>query len=261
MTERLFENKVAIVTGGGLGMGRMTALRFGQEGAKVCVADIDPQTAENTAAEIRQSGGDAFACIVDVSEESDNERMVRETVQRYGGLDVAHLNAAILGKAINFFASTTDDFDRVIKINLRGMYLGLKCVGKVIRREGAVVAMSSTAGLTGMDSNAAYSATKHGIIGLAKSAAPAYASKGARVNVICPGMVNTRLYNPDAMGEALVPASELTMPEFQRVGTAQHIAELVLFLASSRASFITGAVHVVDGGLTSAFVTGIGAEA
>lgn len=260
MSERLFENKVAIVTGGGLGMGRLTALRFGQEGAKVCVADIDPKTAEKTADEIRQAGGEAFACIVDISREEDNERMVSETVKRYGGVDVAHLNAAILGKAVNFFTSTVDDFDRVISINLRGMYLGLRCIGKVIRSQGAVVAMSSTAGLTGMDSNAAYSATKHGIIGLAKSATPAFAAKGARVNVICPGMVNTRLYNPDAVGEALVPASELTMPEFQRVGTAQHIAEVVLFLASSRASFITGAVHTVDGGLLSAFVTGMAAE-
>lgn len=260
MGEGQFKDKVVIVTGGGLGMGRVTAIRFAQEGAKVCVADIDAETADKTAADITQAGGEAFACQVDLSLEADNERMVDAAVARYGGLDIAHLNAAVLGRAANFFASTVEDFDRVIQVNLRGMYLGLKSVGKAIRGEGAVVAMSSTAGLTGLDSNAAYSASKHGIIGLVKSAAPAFAAKGARVNIVCPGMINTRLYRPDPVEDPIIPPADLKMPPFQGVATAQHVAELVLYLASSRAAFITGAVHVVDGGLTSAFVTGITAE-
>jgi NAD(P)-dependent dehydrogenase (short-subunit alcohol dehydrogenase family) len=253
MSVGLFEGKVVIVTGGGQGMGQASARRFAQEGAKVCVADIDLALAEDTVRLIRDAGGEAFACRVDVSVEADNDRMVAETVQRYGGLDVAHLNAAILGVVGDFFASTVENFDRVLAVNQRGCYLGLKSTGRAIRREGAIVVMSSTAGLMGWSDNAAYSSTKHAIIGLAKSAAPALAARGVRVNVICPGTINTRMTLPNPTDDPLIAPADLKMPPFKGLATAQHVAELVLYLASSRASFITGAVHTIDGGLVAGF--------
>ncbi len=255
MAGRMFEGKVAIVTGGALGMGRATARRFAEEGASVCIADIDLAGAEDTVAVIRNAGGEAFACRVDVSLADDNERMVAETVDRYGGLDIAHLNAAILGELTDFFEGSIENYDRVVAINQRGCYLGLRSVGRVMRRGGAVVAMSSAAGLKGWNVNAPYSASKHAIIGLVKSAAHAFAAKGIRVNIVCPGTVNTRMFVADPAEDAIVPADDLAMPPFAGLATPQHVAELVLYLASSRAAFITGAVHGVDGGAMSSFVS------
>src|SRR5262249_13111569 len=153
-----------------------------------------------------------FACKVDVSQEADNDRMVDETVKRYGGLDIAHLNAAILGTLSGFFESTTENFDRVIAVNQRGCYLGLKSVGRAIRREGSIIVMSSAAGLMGWDQNVSYTASKHAVIGLARATAPAFAAKGVRVNIVCPGTINTRMFVSDPQEDPIVPPSELKMP-------------------------------------------------
>ena len=255
MAGQMFEGKVAIVTGSALGMGRASARRFAEEGAKVCVADIDLKGAQDTVDVIRKAGGEAFACQVDISVEDDNDRMVAETVDRYGGLDVAHLNAAILGELVDFFEGSMVNYDRVIAVNQRGCYLGLRSVGRAIRRGGAVVVMSSTAGLSGWNKNAPYSASKHAIIGLVRSSAHAFAAKGVRINAVCPGTVNTRMFVADPAEDAIVPAEDLEMPSFAGIATPQHVAELVLYLASSRAAFVTGAVHTVDGGNMSSFIS------
>ena len=253
---KLFEHKVVIVTGAAGGIGRTTARRFAAEGASVCVADRNVDGAEQTAAAIRAAGGNAFACGVDIAQADDNERMVAETIARFGGLDIAFLNAAYLSPLANFFDSDVDDFDRVIAVNLRGCYLGLKSVGQVMRPGGAVVVTSSAAGLTGWPDNPAYSASKHGVIGLVRSGAHAFAGRGIRVNAICPGMVNTAM-SPSAVrsgvADVMVPPDELTMPPFRGLGSTQHVAEFVLYLASQRAAFLTGGVHTIDGGMLSSF--------
>jgi NAD(P)-dependent dehydrogenase (short-subunit alcohol dehydrogenase family) len=257
--ETTFIDKVALVTGAASGIGRTTARRFAAAGARVCVADIDGDGAEQTARAIRDAGGEAFACRVDIADPSDNERMVDATTTQFGGLDIAYLNAACLGHVGNFFEADVANFDRVIAVNLRGCYLGLRSVGRAIRAGGAVVVTASTAGLTGWSGNAAYSASKHGVIGLVRSAAEAFAQKGARVNVICPGFVNTgmapaavRADNDDRM----VAPDTLSMPPFRGLGSTQHIAELALYLASNRAAFLTGGVFTADAGLTSSFIGG-----
>jgi NAD(P)-dependent dehydrogenase (short-subunit alcohol dehydrogenase family) len=253
---RPFTDKVILVTGGAGGIGRTAARRFAEDGGRVCVADRNLEGAEATVAMIVEAGGEAFACGVDISSEADNEHMVAETVQRYGGLDIAFLNAGYLAPLANFFDGSLEDFDRTIAVNLRGVYLGLKSVGKSIRSGGAIVVTSSAAGVTGWPDNAAYSASKHGAIGLVKSAAKAFAEKNVRVNAICPGMVNTAM-SPTALrgnvADAYTAPDELAMPAYKGLASTQHVAEFALYLATNRAAFLTGGAYMVDGGMMSSF--------
>jgi NAD(P)-dependent dehydrogenase (short-subunit alcohol dehydrogenase family) len=250
---RRFEGKVALVTGAALGMGRATARRFAAEGAKVCVVDIMKEGVEETAAMIRAEGGEALACVADISREADNERMADETIARYGRLDAVDLNAAVLGQHAPFFECTVANYDRIVAVNQRGCFLGMRAVGRVMRPGGAVVVMSSTAGLMGHPANPAYSTAKHAVIGMVRSAAPAFGERGLRINVVCPGGVNTRMHTLEPVDDPIVPLEDLPPVPFRGIATPQHIAELVLFLCSSAAGFITGAVHTIDGGGTSAF--------
>jgi NAD(P)-dependent dehydrogenase (short-subunit alcohol dehydrogenase family) len=251
MSENIFKNKVVIVTGAGSGIGRFTARRYAQEGGKVCVADINLKGAEETVKMIREVHGEAFACKVDVSSEKDNDGMVEATVDQFGGLDIVVLNAGIIGEYTSLLESNVENFDRLYSINQRGCYLGIKSAAKVIRPEGAIVVVSSAAGIVGWNYSVAYSATKHAIIGLVRSSARELATKRVRINAVCPSVVETTMLGPNrGVDIPLFSPSELKMGDYQGIALPQQIAEVILFISSSRASFVTGGVFAVDGGLT-----------
>ena len=247
-----FEGKSVVITGAASGIGKAAAYRFADEGAMVCVADLNLAGADTVAQALRDKGAEAFATKVDVSTQEDNDRMVAETVARFGGLDVAFLNAGYYGPGTSFFDDDVSAFDRIIAINLRGCFLGIRSAAKAIRSGGAIVVTGSTGGILGLANNPAYSASKHGLIGLIRSAAEPLAAQGVRINAILPGGVNTPL-NFGEMVDTYVAPDDLKMPAFRGYGESQHIAEFALYLASPRAAFITGGAHVIDGGLTSSF--------
>jgi NAD(P)-dependent dehydrogenase (short-subunit alcohol dehydrogenase family) len=248
-----FSDKVVLVTGAAAGIGRAAAMRFAEEGAQVCVADLNGSGAEAVAAMVRDRGGDAFGISVDVSREDDNARMVDETLTRFGGLDAAFLNAGFYGQPKPFFDHDLADFDRLIAINLRGAFMGIHATGRAIRADGAIVVTASTAGLLGLATAPGYTAAKHGVIGLVRAAAGPLAERRVRINAICPGAVATAMILDEGEARLSVPADELPMPAFRGMGHAQHVAELALFLASRRAAYLTGSVQVADAGLTSSF--------
>lgn len=245
--------KVAIVTGAASGIGRASARRFAQEGAKVCAADMNAEGVEKVAKEIRDAGGEAFACKIDVTQEADNTRMVDETVKKYGGLDVAFLNAGYYGDVADILSCSVANFDKIIGINLRGAFLGLKAASAKVRSGGSIIITSSAAGLMGFTEAPAYSASKHGVVGLVKSASATLTKQGVRINAICPGNVSTNMVIPGGVPDLTMPPDEFA-PIAHRAGSnPEHIAEVALFLAGNRSVFMTGGAYPVDGGFVSSF--------
>ena len=255
------ENKVAIVTGAGSGIGRAAALRFAREGAAVVCADVSADTAAQTAREARDAGHVALATAVDVSASADVKRLVEECIAAYGRIDVLYANAGVggVGTAID---TDEAEWQRVIGINLTGVWLCAKYVlpHMVAARSGSIVNQASIGGLEGVPAVAAYSAAKAGVIGLTRQMALDFARSGIRVNAIAPGTVSTPLVQGIwEKGAGLVTGGDLGAREaaaaavypLKRIGTPDDIANLALFLASDEASWITGAVYVVDGGKTA----------
>jgi NAD(P)-dependent dehydrogenase (short-subunit alcohol dehydrogenase family) len=248
----MLEGKVALVTGGGGGIGRATALAMVREGARVAVADFDAAAARDTVAQINERGGQAITLAGDVSRAEDAVAMVQDTVTAYGRLDCAFNNAGIAGFQVAAAGKKTAEwseeaFDRMIAVNLKGVWL---CLREELQQMlgqggGAIVNTGSIAGLVGLPTSSAYVAAKHGVLGLTKTAAIEYAASGIRVNAVCPGYIETRM-TEEVMrrrGDAVLAHTPL-----RRMGTPGEIAEMVVFLCSDRASYVTGAAYNVDGG-------------
>lgn len=244
-----FEGKVALVTGGGSGIGRATAVAFAREKAQVVVTDISENSGEETIRMIKESGGDATFIKADVTQEGDVEALIKKTVKIYGRLDCAHNNAGIPGQSTPLAECTLDDWDAVMNLNLRGTFLCLKYeIMQMLKQGGgAIVNTSSTMGVVAHGHAPAYVASKHAIIGLTKSAALAYVKNNIRVNAVCPGNTETPIFDhlkenmPDVF-EGLLAA----MP-IGRLAQPHEIANSVIWLCSNEASYCTGHAMVVDG--------------
>ena len=245
--------RVALVTGGSSGIGRATALTFAREGARISVADLDEEGGEETVRIVKDGGGEAFFVGTDVSKAIDAEAMVSRTVDAYGRLDCAFNNAGAYGEVGTLMHEYPEDvWDTTIDINLKGVWLGMKyqIIQMLKQGRGAIVNTSSGAGLRG-GATAAYVASKHGVIGLTKTAALECAPNGVRVNVVCPNSIMTPMTELVRAGEPEGEERSLPRTPVGRFGTAEEVAETVVWLCSDAASFVTGHVMAVDGGSTA----------
>jgi NAD(P)-dependent dehydrogenase (short-subunit alcohol dehydrogenase family) len=249
MTAEL-DGKVGLVTGGTSGIGRETAVLFAKAGAKVVVAGRREAEGQETVELIRAGGGDALFVKADVSKASEVEALVKKTVENFGRLDVAFNNAGIEGVWVPIVRQSEEDWDRTIDINLKGVWLCLKYEIRQMLRQGgggAIVNMSSVTGLIGSASAAAYSASKHGVIGLTKSAALENAKGGIRVNAVCPAVIETPMAER-IFGAPQVHKFVLSCHPIGRFGRPMEVAEAVVWMCSDSASFMTGQSMVLDGG-------------
>ncbi len=246
------EGKIALITGAGSGMGKATAMLFAREGAKIAAVDIDEKAADETASEIERGGGRAIAIRADVSIEEDASRMVERTMRQLGTPGVAFNNAGIEGESALIGKMTCEAFDRVIAINLRGVFLGMKYVlpPMVEAGGGSIINQASIAGMVAVRGGAAYCAAKAGVIAMTRVAALEYARYNIRVNCICPGGIETAMAKRIRRGAEPDPKAINRISVFGRMGQPEEIANMALFLASGDASFATGAPFVVDGGWT-----------
>jgi NAD(P)-dependent dehydrogenase (short-subunit alcohol dehydrogenase family) len=240
-------DKVALVTGAGSGIGRAAAVAFGQAGAKVVIADVDVEAGQETADVMQRTGHDTLVVRADVSQSDDVEALVAETIQTFGRLDCAHNNAGIEGELTLLADYSEAAWDRVMAVNLKGVWLCLKheIAWMLTHGGGVIVNTASVAGLIGSPYLPAYAASKHGVIGLTKAAALGYAKAGIRVNAICPGYIDTPMLARNPMLEAR--AVERT--PLGRLGTPEEVAGAVVWLCSDAAAFMTGHTMVLDGGM------------
>ena len=248
----ILEGKSTLITGGGGGIGRATALVFAREGARIAVADLDANAAQDTVAMVNAIGGQAMSLSGEVTDNAAVQEMIRSVVAAHGRLDCAFNNAGIAGFQVDASGKRTaewseESFDRMIAVNLKGVWLCMKheLVQMQAQGGGVIVNTGSIAGLTGLPTSSAYVAAKHGVLGLTRTAAIEYAPDKIRVNAVCPGYIRTRM-TEDVMrrrGEQI-----MGLVPFRRMGEPEEIAEMVAWLCSDRASYVSGACYNVDGG-------------
>ncbi len=242
--------KVALVTCAASGIGRATALAFAADGATVVVSDVDEAGAEQTVAQIGDAGGTATSIRADVSNASDVASLIEGAVARYGRLDYAFNNAGIEGKTAPTAEATDANWDRVISIDLSGVFYCMREEMKQMLKQGsgAIVNCSSVAGLIGFAGSSAYVASKHGVIGLTKTGALEGARAGIRVNAVCPGVIATPMVDRVTGKTTEAEAALANMQPMGRMGTPEEVAAAVVWLCSDAASFVTGIAMPVDGG-------------
>lgn len=252
MTGQL-EGKVALVTGAASGIGRAAAVALAREGAKVVLADVAVERCKDTVAKIEEAGGEVFCVETDVSQPDQVEALINKAIQTYGRLDCAFNNAGIEGEQAATAECTEGNWDRVISVNLKSVWLCMKYeIPRMLKQGGgAIVNTSSVAGLVGFQNLPAYVASKHGVLGLTKTAALEYATEGIRVNAVCPGVIRTEMVERITGGDPEAEAQFTAMEPVGRMGQPEEVAEAVVWLCSDAASFVTGHPLVVDGGLVA----------
>jgi NAD(P)-dependent dehydrogenase (short-subunit alcohol dehydrogenase family) len=244
------EGKVAVITGAAMGIGRASAQVFAREGASVVVADIDEERGRETVSLVEAGGGRASFIRTDVSMKDDVEAMVEHALRSYGGLDCAHNNAGIAAPMAKLADYPDDGWDRTIAVMLTGVYLCMKAeIPRMLERGGgAIVNTASGVGLVGYPGQAAYTASKHGVLGLTKVAALDYGAQGVRVNAICPGTVRTPMVDDAVQRDPSLDEYLKTLHPIGRIGEASEIAEAAVWLCTPAASFVLGVALPVDGG-------------
>lgn len=240
------DNKTAIITGGASGMGRAEAEAFAKEGANVVIADLNQEAAEEAAEAIRSAGGKALAVKTDVTNEQDLRNLVETTIAEHGQIDVLVNNAGIFDKYATSLETTENQWDFIFNINVKSVFnlTNLVLPGMIERGNGAIVNIASVAGLVAGKGGAAYTSSKHAIIGYTKHLAASYGKDGIKINAICPGTISTPLI-ADSLKD--IPADAIPVKRF---GEADEVAELAIFLASDEAKFMQGAAVPIDGGFT-----------
>ena len=246
--DKLFTNKIALITGAASGIGRSTAILFADKGAKVVVSDIADGT--GTVKIIQENGGDAIFIKCDISKEADVKTLISETVKKYGKIDFAFNNAGTEGVSAMIQDYSEKDFDHIIDINLKGTWLCMKYeIQEMLKQgKGSIINCSSIAGLVGFQQAAIYTASKHGVNGMTKSAALENAKNGIRINAICPGVIDTPMIDRATGGKVETKNMYAQMEPMGRLGLPEEIAEVTLWLSSDASSFITGQTFAVDGG-------------
>ncbi len=254
MANRLFDGKVALVTGASSGIGRATALAFVNEGARVILADVREDEGLGLRRQIEKQGGSAVFSRCDVSQEVDVKRMLDDGLKAFGRLDYAFNNAGIEGIPGATCDCTDENWERTIDINLKGVWLCMKNeIPEMCKQgKGVIVNCSSVAGLIGLPNIPAYVASKHGVIGLTKTAALEMAQSGIRVNAVCPGVIQTPMIDRFTHQDPKAYRELLQNEPMRRAGTPQEVADAVLWLCSDKATFVTGHPLVVDGGWVAA---------
>lgn len=247
-------NKVAVITGAGSGIGRASSIKLASIGAIVVLVDFNKETGEETLKLVKEQGGEGIFIQADVSKSEDVQNYVNKAVETYGRIDVFFNNAGIIQKFAPFTSVEESEFDRIMSVNVKGIFLGLKFVLKVMDEQGygSVINTASTAGIRAEHSVAVYSASKHAVIGLTKGAAIEYAKKGIRINALCPGGVQTALTASvtEQFEKGGYFPEEIPNMRMGRYAAPEELAEMVAYLASEKASYMTGSIVVVDGGLT-----------